>query len=165
MMGGSVLVSFSEHFDEQGCEVGESEKSEISVHVIIIDNFINQIVGPRIGSSSSHVREGKDNSFPRGRKFCGSCFKIKPELANERFGLVEVSSENIRGIGFELLVNNDRWCRRCWGGHRRRYRWWRHSCWIDQVNLARKVLRFKHSIDRFGLDSKIFELGGNIFMS
>src|ERR1700677_2860272 len=104
MMSGSVLVSFSKTFKEKSSKLGESDKSEFSIHIVIVDHFVNKVVGPRTSSSSFYIREGKDNSFPRTRKFCGSCFEIKPELVNERFGLVEVSSENVGGIGLELLV-------------------------------------------------------------
>src|SRR6202453_1704707 len=131
MTGSSVLVSFSEPFNKQSCKVSETEKSEFSIHIVIVNDFVNKIVGPRTGGSFSHIREGKDNSFPMIRKFRGSCFEVKPELVNEWFSLVEVSSEDVRGIGFELLINSDWWCRRC----RRRWwwrrRWRRNSCWID----------------------------------
>ena len=114
MTGGSILISFSKPFEEQSSESGESGKSEFSIHIFIVDNFVNKVVSPRTGGSSSHIREGKDNSFPMARKFCGSCFEVKPELANERFSLVEVSSEDVGGIGFEFLINDNRWCRQWW---------------------------------------------------
>src|ERR1700677_3626374 len=122
MTGSSVLVSFSEPFNKQSCKVSETEKSEFSIHIVIVNDFVDKIVSPRTGGSSSHIREGKDNSLPRTRKFCGSCFEIKPELVNKQFSLVEVSSEDVGGFGFELLFNNNWWCR-WWRWWQRRWYW------------------------------------------
>src|ERR1700677_1610317 len=94
-------------------------------------DFIDQIVGPRTGGSSSHIGEGK-NEFPlyRGGLWT-SCFEVQPELADERFRLVAISGVDIRNIGFGLLFNDDRcWqCRQCQRRHRER--WLQLCSWID----------------------------------
>src|ERR1700677_3490570 len=101
--GGCVFVSFSETLHESGSEFGEGLKSELTIHVIVVVDFIDEIVGPRTGGSSSHIREGK-NDFPLSRReFWTSCFEVKPKLADERFRLVAISGVDVGNIGFRFL--------------------------------------------------------------
>src|ERR1700677_427923 len=142
VMCGGVFVSLSESFHESGNEQGEGQKTEITIHVIIIVNFINKIVGPRTGGSSSHIGEGKNDFPPYRGELWTSCFEVQPELADERFGLVTISGVSVGNIGLGLLFNDDRcWrrCRRC----RRRYRgrWLRLRSGIDNEDSIRNVLR------------------------
>src|ERR1700677_3346355 len=98
--GGCVFISFSETLHESGSEFGEGSKMELTIHVIVVVDFINKIVSPRTGGSSSHIGEGK-NDFPFNRgKLWAPCFKVKPELADERFRLVAISGINVGNIGF-----------------------------------------------------------------
>src|ERR1700677_4205484 len=107
------------------------------IHVVIIVDFIDKIVGPRTGGSSSHIGEGK-NDFPLNRgELWTSCFEVKPELADEWFRLVAISGVDVGNIGFRLLFNDDR-CRRSRRRNRGRWLWllwllWR-SCWINYEN-------------------------------
>src|ERR1700677_2565897 len=128
--GGCVFISFSETLHESGSKFRKGSKSELTIHVVVVMDFINKIVGPGTGGSSSHIREGKNNFPLNRREFWTPCFKVKPKLADEWFRLVAISGIDIGNIGFGLLFNND-WCRRC---RRHRGRWLRllrHSRWID----------------------------------
>src|ERR1700677_5268201 len=115
---GSVFVSFSESFHESGNEQGEGQKTEITIHVIVIVNFINKVIGPRTGGSSSPIREGKNDFPPYRGELWTSCLKVQPELADERLRLVAISSVGVGNVGLGLLFNDD-WCWRS----RRRNRW------------------------------------------
>src|SRR6202453_3972783 len=165
VMCGGVFVSLSESFHESGNEQGEGQKTEITIHVIVIVYFINKIVGPRTGGSSSHIGEGK-NDFPLyGGELWTSCFEIQPEFVDERFHLVAISGVDIGNIGFGLLFNDDR-SRRC----RRRNRWRvlyrrRYSGLVPKMDPVGKVLRFKHLVECFGLSMEILELSSDVVVS
>src|ERR1700677_1989998 len=145
---GCVFISFSETLHESGSKFGKGSKSELTIHVVVVMDFIDKIVGPRTSGSSSHIREGK-NDFPLNRReFWTPCFEVKPELADEWFRLVAISGVDIRNIGFRLLFNNDR-RRRC----RRRNRWRilyrrRYSRLVAMLDAVGKVLRLKHLVER-----------------
>src|SRR5271154_1095787 len=141
-MGGCIFVSFSETLDESGSEFGKGSISELTIHVVVVKDFIDDIVSPRTGGSSSHIGEGKNDFFLCRREFWTSCFKVQPELADERLCLVAVSGIDVGDIGFRLLFNHDWRCRR-----RRRLNRWRvlsqrrYSCLIIKMNAVGKVLR------------------------
>src|ERR1700677_2525204 len=105
--GGCVFISFSETLHESGSEFRKDSKSELTIHVVVVVDFIDEIVGPRTSGSSSHIGEGKNNFPLSRRKLWTPCFKVKPELANERFFLVTIPGVDIGNIGFRLLFNND----------------------------------------------------------
>ena len=65
------------------------------------------MVGPRASSSSSHVREGKDNSAPLSREFGVVRFKIEHELAKEGFRFRNVSGIIVQNLRFEFLILNN----------------------------------------------------------
>src|ERR1700677_4128905 len=117
--GGCIFVSFSETLHESGSEFGEGLKSELTIHVVVVKDFIDDIVSPRTGVSSSHIGEGENNFLLCRRELWTSCFEVQPELADERLCLVAVSGIDIGNIGFRLLFDNDWRCQR----RRRRNRW------------------------------------------
>src|ERR1700677_4944581 len=110
-MGGCVFVSFSETFHESGSKFGKGSKTELMIHVVVVMDFVDEIVGPRTGGSSSHIGEGKNDFSFRRREFWTPCFEVEPELADEWFWFVVISGIDVGNIGFGLLFNND-WCRR-----------------------------------------------------
>src|ERR1700677_4843882 len=109
-MGGCIFVSFSEMLHESGSEFREGSISKLTIHVVVVKDFINDIVGPRTGGSSSHIGEGENNFLLCRREFQTSGFEVQPELADERLCLVAVSSIDVGDIGFRLLFDNDWWC-------------------------------------------------------
>src|ERR1700677_40206 len=118
-MGGCIFVSFSETLHKSGSEFGEGSIPELTIHVVVVKDFIDDIVGPRTGGSSSHIGEGEDDFLLCRREFRTSCFEVQQELADERLCLVAVSGIYVGDIGFRLLFDNDWWCQR----RRRRNRW------------------------------------------
>src|ERR1700677_1771312 len=91
MMGGSIFISFTESFQEEARERGKSGEHERAVHVVVISDFINDMIGPRASGSSSHVREGKNDFFPLSGKFSVTRFKVKFQLSKESFCSFKVS--------------------------------------------------------------------------
>src|ERR1700677_4293093 len=96
MTGGCVFVSFSETLHESGSELGESSISELTIHVVVVMDFIDDIVGPRTGGSSSHIGEGKNDFSLSRREFWIPCFEVEPELVDKQFCLVAISGVDIR---------------------------------------------------------------------
>src|ERR1700677_567721 len=85
VMGSCVFVSFSETLHESGSEFGEGSIFELTIHVIVVMDFIDDIVGPRTGGSSSYIGEGEDDFPLCGREFRTPSFEVEPELADEWF--------------------------------------------------------------------------------
>src|SRR5271154_2091839 len=106
-MGSCIFVSFSETLHESGSEFRKRSKSELTIHVVVVKDFIDDIVGPRTGGSSSHIGEGENDFLLCRREFWTSRFEVQPELMNERLCLVAVSGIDVGDIGFRLLFNND----------------------------------------------------------
>src|SRR6202453_822018 len=74
--GGCIFVSFSKTLHEGGSEFREGSKTELTIHVIVVVDFIDKVVSPRTGGSSSHIEEGK-NDFPLNRgELWTSCFEV-----------------------------------------------------------------------------------------
>src|ERR1700677_4386188 len=161
---GGVFVSFSKTFHESGNELGEGQKTEITIHVIVIVNFINEIVGPRTGGSSSHIGEGKNDFPPYRGEFWTSCFEVQPELTDKWFRLVAISCVGIGNISLGFLFNDDRCSRRSRRRNRWRimYRWRWYGGLVPKMDPIRKVLRFKHSVERFSLDTEKLKLSSDV---
>src|ERR1700677_759303 len=167
VMCGGVFVSFSESFHECGNEQGEGKKAEITIHVIVIVNLVNKVVGPRTGGSSSHIGEGKNDFPPYGGELWTSCFEVQPELVDEGFRLVAISCVGIGNISLGLLFNDDRCSRRSRRRNRWRivYRWRWYGGLVPKMDPVRKVLRFKHRIERFSLDTEKLKLSSDVVVS
>src|ERR1700677_4710311 len=108
MTGGYVFISFTESFQEKASERGVSGEHERAVHVVVIRDLVNDIIGPEASGSSSHVREGKNNLFLLSGKFGIARFKVKLQLSKEGFCLFDFSSVIVWNLCFEFVVFVDR---------------------------------------------------------
>src|SRR6202453_3878514 len=102
MTGGSIFISFTESFQEEVSERGKGGEHERVVHVVVISDFINDMIGPRASGSSSHVREGKNDFFLLSGKFGVARFKVKFQLSKESFRFLNVSGVIVQNFCFEL---------------------------------------------------------------
>src|ERR1700677_940092 len=108
MIGGCILVSLAESFQEKARERGVSVKHERAVHVIVIRDFVNDMIGPGASGSSLHIREGKNDFFLLSGKFVIARFEIKLQLAKESFCLFNIFSIRVWDLRFELVIFIDR---------------------------------------------------------
>src|SRR5271154_2579948 len=104
MMDSCVFISFAELFQEKARERGVSGEHERVVHVVIIRDLVNDMIGPRASGSSSHTREGKNNFFSLSGKFVVARFKVKFQLVKESFRFFNISSISVWELHFKLVV-------------------------------------------------------------
>ena len=76
MTGSCILVSLTESFQEKASERGVSREHEQAVHVVVIRDLVNDMVGPRASGSSSHIREGKNDFLLCRWELWTSCFEV-----------------------------------------------------------------------------------------